>query len=149
MRAFFSNVIERYRQEKAQPADIRDGKNISGLKSHYNFGKMLDVLVEHFSQTRLCDLKSADLHAYKRQRLTTPTRRGTVRSVAAVNRELEALRSVCRWCVAQGWISRSPFEYGEPVINKSHEASRDRVLLYDEEERLLAVCTGRSRRRRC
>jgi hypothetical protein len=55
-RSPLADIIEQYREEKAQPADIRDGKKISGLKSHYNFGKMLDVLVEHFgnSQTSTC-----------------------------------------------------------------------------------------------
>src|SRR5262245_12933724 len=147
-RSPLADVSEQYRQEKAQPAEIRDGKKISGLKSHYNFGKMLDVLVEHLGKKRLRDLKPVDLHRFKQKRLATPTKTGTDRSVAAVNRELEALRSVCRWCVAQGWIPRSPFEFGEVVIVKSHEASRDRVLAYEEEERLLAACTGRRTRLR-
>lgn len=137
-----ADVIERYRQEKAGPAVVQGGKKVAGMKSSYNFGKMLDILKEHFGQTRLCELKSADLHAFKRKRLATKTRHGTSRSIAAVNRELEALRSVCSWSVKQGWISKSPFELGEAVINKNHEVSRDRVLTHDEEERLLAVCTG-------
>lgn len=142
-RSTLADIIERYRAEKAQPAVIRDGKKIAGLKSHYNAGLMLDVLSEHFGKKRLRDLKPADLHAFKQRRLATPTRGGADRTVAAVNRELETLRAVCRWCVAQGWLSRSPFEYGEAVINKSHEVSRDRVLSHEEEERLLAACTGR------
>jgi hypothetical protein len=34
-RSPLADIIEQYRQEKAQPAEIRDGKKISGLKSHY------------------------------------------------------------------------------------------------------------------
>jgi integrase len=142
-RSTLADVIEQYRQEKATPAVIQGGKKISGLKSSYNFGLILDVLVEHLGKKKLRDIKPADLHAFKKKRLATPTQYDKPRSVACVNRELEALRSVCRWCVAQGWLTRSPFEYGEPVINKSHEASRDRVLSHDEEESLLNACTGR------
>jgi len=143
-----SAIIEEYRQEKAQPAEMRDGVKIAGMKSSYNFGKMLDVLAEHLGHKTLRDLKPGDLHRFKQKRLSTPTQYGKARTVASVNRELEALRCVCRWCVKQGWISRSPFEYGEAVILKTHEASRDRVLSHAEEERLLDACTGKRARLR-
>lgn len=142
-RATVGDVIERYRQEKAGAAVIRDGIKVGGLKSSYNVGLMLDVLVQHLGHKKLRDLRPADLHKYKQKRLATPTQYGKDRAVASVNRELEALRAVCRWAARQGWIAKSPFELGEPVINKSHEVSRDRVLSHDEEGRLLAACTGR------
>lgn len=142
-RSTLSTVVELYRAEKAQPAVVRDGRKIAGLKSHYTFGLMLDVIVEHLGHKKLRDIKPADLHRYKQKRLATPTQYGKPRTVAAVNRELEALRSVCRWAVSQGWLARSPFSYGEVVIIKSHESSRDRVLSHAEEERLLNACTGR------
>jgi hypothetical protein len=47
-RATLADVIEAYRKEKAAPAVVRDGKKIAGLKSSYNFGLMLDVLIEYF-----------------------------------------------------------------------------------------------------
>jgi len=147
-RSTITEVIEQYRAEKAGPAVLRDGVKIAGLKSSYNMGFTLDVLIENFGRKKLRDLKPAHLHEFKKRRLATKTRYGKDRTVASVNRELEALRAVCRWSVAQGWLSKSPFELGEPVINKSHEVSRDRVLSYAEEEALLAVCTGRRARLR-
>jgi integrase len=142
-RATVGDVIEQYRAEKAGAAVIRDGRKISGLKSSYSFGLMLDVLAQHFGKKKLRDLRPADLHAFKKKRLATPTQYGKDRAIASINRELEALRAVCRWAARQGWIAKSPFELGEPVINKSHEASRDRVLSHDEETALLNACTGR------
>lgn len=147
-RSTLADIIEHYRAEKAGPAVMRDDKKIAGLKSSYNASLMLNVLAEHLGKKRLRDLKPGDLHAFKKKRLATPTQYKRERTVASVNRELETLRAVCRWCVAQGWLSRSPFEYGEPVIDKSHEGQRDRVLSHDEEEKLLAACTGRRARLR-
>jgi len=40
----------------------------------------------------------------------------------------------------EGWILYSPFERGSPLISKSDENRRDRILSYDEEERLLTAC---------
>src|SRR5262245_33185562 len=141
-RSTVADIIERYREEKAGPAVIRDGVKIGGMKSSYNFGKMLDVLTEFFGNKKLRDLKPADLHAFKKKQLATKTQYGTDRSAADVNRTLEAFRAVCRWCVKQGWLARSPFDYGESPINKAHESPRDRVVSHAEEDALLAACTG-------
>src|SRR5215471_4365414 len=65
-RATVGEVIEQYRQLKAQPAVIRNGKKISGLKSSYNFCSMLDILVEHFGHRKLRDLKPQHLHEFKK-----------------------------------------------------------------------------------
>jgi integrase len=48
-----------------------------------------------------------------------------------------------RFAMRQGWLSRSPLEMGAPLISKTDEVRRERVLSHDEEIRLLAVCTGR------
>jgi integrase len=65
------------------------------------------------------------------------------RSIAAVNRELELLRAVLRFSQREGWIAKSPFELGAPLISKASETRRERVLSFEEEARLLAACTGR------
>src|SRR5262249_9805767 len=41
-----------------------------------------------------------------------------------------------------GIIAVNPFKQGEQLIDRSGETSRDRVLSFDEEERLLAACKG-------
>jgi integrase len=43
----------------------------------------------------------------------------------------------------EGWITRNPFETGDPLITIADEKPRERILTRDEEERLLAACTGR------
>jgi integrase len=71
------------------------------------------------------------------------TVRGTDRSIASVNRELQILRAVLNYAKREGWILKSPFESGAPLVSKADEVNRERVLARQEEERLLAVCTGR------
>jgi integrase len=116
------------------------------MRSWYTTRIYLVVLSEHFGNRRLKDIKPADLEAFKRQRLATPTKAGKERTIAAVQRELEVMRAVMRWAVRHGWLQRSPFEYGEPVISKADENRRDRVLSAEEEARLLAVCGNDSPR---
>jgi integrase len=40
----------------------------------------------------------------------------------------------------QGWISKNPFNAGEPLIIVSGERKRERILTVEEEVRLLAAC---------
>src|SRR5262249_8739803 len=63
-------------------------------------------------------------------------------SIASVNRELELLRSILNYAKREGFIDRTPFEMGAPLISKADETRRDRVCTPDEEAKLLAACTG-------
>ena len=143
----FSDVAARYREEKAIPPVHHNGRKVAGMKSWYTTRIYLNVLDEHFGNKRIKDIRPADLEAFKRKRLATPTKTGRAEcSIAGVHRELEVLRAVLRWAVRQGWLHRSPFESGESVISKAEENRRDRVLSADEEARLLAVCGADSPR---
>jgi integrase len=90
---------------------------------------------------RLRDIKAGDLEDFKQKRLATPTQYKRDRSLSAVQRELETLRALMRWCVKREWLRVSPFDRcEEPIISKTSESRRDRVLSIEEEERLLAAC---------
>src|SRR5262245_1801220 len=137
----FSEAVEVYRDKKAIPPVIRNGRRIAGLKSWYTLRIYLDALNAFFGDMRLKDIKAADLEDFKLQRLATPTQYKKERTLSAVQRELEAARAFFRWCVKRGWLRVSPFEKcEEPIISKTAEARRDRVLSVEEEERLLAAC---------
>jgi molybdate transport system regulatory protein len=45
--------------------------------------------------------------------------------------------------IRQGWLMRNPVNMGEPLIDRSAERRRTRVLSLDEEKRLLEACTGK------
>ena len=138
----FGQVAERYEELKITPAQFIGEKKIKGMKSHATAKLFLDVLRDYFGKRKMKAIKHADIETYKYNRLETPTRGGTQRSVASVNRELQLLRTVFIFAQRQGWIERNPFHTGEPLINRAAENRRNRVLTYEEEDALLAQCVG-------
>lgn len=57
----------------------------------------LKTLVEHFGGKRIREITHEDIERFKLARLRLPTRRGTQRTIASVNRELELMRAVLRY----------------------------------------------------
>lgn len=84
-----------------------------------------------------------DLRAFRLLRLKSPTRDGKIRAIASVNREMALLRRMLNVAHSQGWIIRNPFKAGESLISIADEKQRERILIPEEETRLLAACTGR------
>jgi integrase len=70
------------------------------------------------------------------------TRRSQGAGVAAVNRNLAALRALFNWGVRVGYIDATPFKrHSEAVVKLSPEIPRSRRLHADEETKLMAACT--------
>ena len=150
----FTELSERYSKLRLIPAVIVNGKKVAGLRSLGPPKAAMSILVSHFGRKQVRTIKHSDVEEYKLERIQTPVRCGTdeddnpiyrPRSIAAVNRELELLRAVLRFAQREGWIVRSPFEMGLPLISKASETRRDRVLSFDEEKRLLAACATKRR----
>ncbi len=142
----FRQLAEDYKSRKLIPAEYHgNAKNITkiaGLRSWKTPQGWLNTLIEHFGNKKIRSITHADIEDYKFKRLNKITVRETQRAIASVNRELELLRAILRFAVRQRWLSHSPFELGEPLISKSDEIKRERVLTFDEEKRLLNVCVG-------
>lgn len=142
-RLTFRELAEYYRTRRVVPPEYhatRDGvRKVAGLRSYKSVGHYIDTLVAHFGSRRIRDISHADLEDFKLHRLKTPSPRGE-RSIADVNRTLAQLRSVMRFAVQNGWLHRSPFELGAPLISLGDEVKRERVLTFAEEERFLAAC---------
>lgn len=68
---------------------------------------------------------------------------GGQRSITTVNRELQLLRRMLNVAASNGWLKRNPFAMGDALITLGDEKKRERILDRDEEERLLAACTGK------
>src|SRR5262245_52038070 len=79
-------------------------------------------------------------------RLKVLTVRGTTRSIASVNRELEILRAILNFALRQDWISKNPFNSGASLISKADETHRERLMTFEEEKKLLAACEADSRK---
>jgi integrase len=139
----FRDLAKVYEQRRLVPAEYHGDRKVRGLRSYKTPLGYLKILTTHFGSRRIKNITHSDLEEFRQTRLRTPISNGNQRTIAAVNRELELLRAVLRFAMRQGWLSRSPFEMGAPLISKADEVRRERILSHDEEMRLLAVCTGR------
>lgn len=138
------NLLDAYEAAHCHEPVTRAGLKVAGLRSWRDARSRLAVLRTHFgSGLRLQALTRSDILSFKAARLSTPTRYGRERSIAAVNRDLELLRRVLNFAVGNGWIEVNPFRGKPAIISLSAEPRRDRVLTVDEEARLLEACTGR------
>lgn len=79
------------------------------------------------------------IEGYKRRRSEMPTHRGTRRQPASVNRELEVLSKIFTIAKDYGFTAVNPCSR---VKRLSAQNMRNRYLSVEEEERLLAACTG-------
>lgn len=142
-RLTFGKLASIYAERKIIKARYQGDKKIAGRRSVKPVEVALTALKEHFSSKRLKSITHSDVEQYKLDRLDTPTKYGTQRSIATVNRELELLRAMLRFAIRQGWLVRSPFEMGDPLISKADETRRERTLTHEEEIKLLDACSGR------
>ena len=139
----FRDLAHIYEETKLIPPQYHGGRKIAGLSSWKTQRGTLKVLVGSFGNKTLKSITHADIERYKMKRLKTRTVRDNERTIASVNREMELMRALMRYAFRQGWIARSPFETGSPLISKADEIQRERTLTHEEEARLLAACTGR------
>jgi integrase len=150
-RVTFAQAAKVYEEKKLYPAKIINGRKVGGLKSVAPALAALNALTEYFDKKRIKSIRHSDIETYKMNRLDTPTKHGGQRQISSVNRELEVLRAMLRFCVRQGWLVNSPFAMGDPLISKADETRRERVITFDEERKLIEALKkpdsqGRQRR---
>src|ERR1051325_3152997 len=138
----FNELADYYeRTYLIEPQYVGDRK-VAGLRS-YTDGKLrLKTLCDYFGKRKLREISHSDIDKFRLVRLGTKTKHEKQRSIATVNRDLGILRRVLNVALAQGWIHRSPFTMGKTLISIGDERPRERILTREEEERLLAACTG-------
>jgi integrase len=152
-RMSFSELASEYEKHKLIPAEYQGERKTAGLRSLDTPKMFLKTLVNYFGSKRIRNITHADIEKFKRERLKAPVvikykdpetgkekTRERPRSIASVNRELEILRAALRFAVQQGWLIRSPFEAGAPLISKADETRRERILSREEETKLLDAC---------
>ena len=101
---------------------------------------------DYFGRRLLRDIKYSDLRSYYTTRLKEHTHYDRPPTIATMNRELGVLRRIFHIGVREGWITRNPFQMGEPLISPASERRRERILTLEEEGRLLAACENPQRR---
>lgn len=155
----FLQLAAEYKKRRLIPAQYHGERKVAGLRSWKSQQGFLETLVAHFGGKRISTIRHDDIEQFKLKRINQPVvRKKKVkkgekveivksekpRSLAGVNRELELMRAMMRFAFRQGWIARSPFDTGAPLISKADEISRERVLTHDEERRLLEACGDRT-----
>ncbi|MDQ3650078.1 MAG: hypothetical protein M3458_07375 [Acidobacteriota bacterium] len=89
-------------------------------------------IAHNFSNRRIKSITHSEVESYKLKRLETLIvtekkvnkpdggveiiKSERSRSITSVNRQLEQMRAIMRFAQREGWISRSPFETGSPLI---------------------------------
>jgi integrase len=91
------------------------------------------TLKRFFGTKRLADITPQDCRDFQYIRLHTPTKHGTPRATASVNKETSTLSIMFRIACEQGLLNGSPMQY----VKKLKEAPpRKRMLTEEEKERL-------------
>jgi integrase len=139
----FSDLANFYAENYCRPAEYVNGKVVSGLRDVQRARSVLVRFREYFGTQRLRDITYSNIRAYYNLRLKQHTHYDRAPTIATMNRELGVLRRIFAIAVREGWIARSPFNAGEPLISPASERRRERILTLDEEQQLLAVCEHR------
>ncbi len=136
----FNDLADYYETYYAIPAKVVDNQKIEGLRDYKRILGFIGRFRSYFGTRKLRSIEHHDLAQYRRQRLQTITQYKRQRSITAVNRELSCLRRIFNIAVQRGWVLRSPFACGEPLILTSCEKRRERILSPFEETKLLNAC---------
>jgi integrase len=145
-RATFADFAAWFKQTYLVEATYTpDGQKEHGLRSLRTAEINFRTVTTHFGTRRIREIRHSDLRAFRLQRLQTPTRNKTKRSLATVNREMAMARRMFRIARKEGWITRDPFDEGDSLISLARERERERILTRLEEDRLLAACEHPSR----
>lgn len=150
----FADLAKHYEEHYLVAAeyDKKTGTKTAGLRSLAAPKGFLKTLSAHFGKRLLRSITYGDIRTFRNNRLKTPTLREKdengkpvgQRSIASVNRELALLRSMLNVAQQEKWIDRNPMHNGKSLVSITEEHKRERVLTYEEEECLLAVCGART-----
>jgi integrase len=149
----FRELAEDYRGRKLIPAKYHQNRKVAGLRSHRAALNHLSALLRYFGSRKIKDITPAEVEKFKQHRLDEPIitkkkdKKGVLkatarpRAIASVNRELALLRTILNDAVSNGWLNRSPFLGIKGLVSLADEVQRERVLLMEEEQRLLEACS--------
>lgn len=159
----FDELADHFIQECLKPAVYVHGRKVEGVRSVIPARVAVQALKAHFGRKKVRSITHGDIKAYKALRLKTPTMHDrarhkralkkdpnaqlqVTRTIAAVNRELDKMKRIFNWAIRQGWLPKSPFQSGEPLVSHADEVHRERVLSREEETRLLAAIEAEPKR---
>jgi len=137
----FAALADDFEKTRLIEARYVGEKKVAGRRELSAPKAWLARLRDHFGKYKLAKITAREIEDYKLKLIETPTYKGAQRSVAAINRELEFLRTILNHAVASGWLVKNPFAMAtRKLIEKSHETKRERLLGFGEEMALIENC---------
>jgi hypothetical protein len=123
LRMTFEDLAKIFEKKKLVKAKYVNGRKISGRRDLSAPKALLASLREYFRKRKLADLKHSDLEDFKSHLPDKPVRGDGQRSMAAINRELEFLRTILNFAVTNGYLEQNPFHAGKgkPIIDRPAE----------------------------
>lgn len=136
------DLIAYYRTEYVKPAVYNaSGRKIAGFKRKLkNIFTSLDLLEKHFGALDVRAVTYDDLRKFKESYSQTLTERDKLPAQSTVNEKMSMLRRIFNVGIQIYWLDVSPFKRGDSLIDKASENKRNRMLTFEEEERLLKAC---------
>lgn len=137
----FFELCEYYRTEYVKPAVYSGKRKIAGYRQNLKtLGRYIDEFKEFFGDVPVSQINYQYLRRFAVHLATTKTKRGDLPAASTYHKKLTVLQRMFSIAIQMDWVLVSPFKRGEPLIKKSAEQERNRMLTYEEEERLLAAC---------
>ena len=148
-RMTFQSLVTHCKENRyCEPVYDSEGRKLMGVRGRGTILGHLAVLEKFFGKMLVREINVASLRAYRKSRLLTKTKAGTLLSVCTVNRELSTLRAVLNEAIVNDWLLVNPFKRVRPgeLISIADERKRTTVISLTEEGRLLAACDSEYRR---
>jgi integrase len=127
----FKELLDKYEENYKNQASFESGKSYCLENFRKHFG----------ADTRLANIKYVDLETYRNNLREKPTRHGTLRATASVNREIACLRHLFTKGVEWEMMEQNPFTKGKALVVKANN-KRFRYLTENEIEKLLDNCVN-------
>lgn len=142
----FFDLTAYFRREYLIEAKIVHGRQIAGYRSDITkLENMVRDFEEFFGDLPLRDFTYELCRSYKINLATSPKKSKDAiepPTQATVNRKLSLLRKIFNVAVQLDWRETNPMLKGKSLIETGAERNRERILTFDEEQRLIAACTG-------
>ena len=142
----FDDLAKYYQTHYTTEPEYYNDRKVSGLRDWKRRKNMVKMFCTYFGQSKVREITYDDLLTFRTARLKAPKKNKQQRSITTVNRELACLRRMFNIALRQDWIIKNPFNRGESLIEVSAERQRERILTFDEEQRLLSACNHPQRK---
>jgi integrase len=145
----YSQIAKEYRAEKIVQPIFRNGRKVAGMKGFRVASGALKYSERYFGDKDINSITKVDIERFKLHEIQTPViiknRAGKIscereRSIGTVHGALRMLRSCLSYAFSRELLVKHPSLLFKGVIVADQETKRNRLLSFEEEQRLLTAC---------